>query len=817
MSDKPSGEHLAEIKHYRSVAGRKGLVTEYVEAGSASAEFLYRMEQRRQAARCRLAIDMRGKVPGACAAYEFQGLTHYLDAPCLSLFEQALSEFGGVYTVGVFERVTQAEHSYRAQELKEKNERARHARLTERKASAAERLALAAAQQALEPAPEVEVLPFGYSAKRKETRLTYITAVTLYLGDKKVPAKTSDLSLSGLKLRLAQAWPLAVGQRVGVHFTALEESENFAHAPVPYRIVKLGEKAGKPQVFVQRQDEGDTRFAAFLGQFIEANQRRYGIDLEDTIMALKASVYGQLYAQVLGHLPFFLREESADAAALALYGTSACNRSLLQNPACAPGEYLVRLLRPERLAELVRRSEREEPLLIFAYTGLRGGRTLLYSAAEHEFPGPDSRAAFLARGRSAGTLRAYLARLKPLALPDAGRIAELTAELSARNSAAAMTVAERFAGLSHAGALFEVSEQFALAPERRGHGAEAPAALEQETDDYLSPPGPVARVRAVLLGYRGRRGEERFVHSTEIEMVVGGQRYSGVTVDFSVRGIKFMLTKPVKLPPREPIKLSLSGLAKRVKDIKLTDLPYQLVAQSEDGLTLSVVREERSGFHTGSEFFRKLIEVNRDKLAEELTEHVLLAEALWAESLIGDNLLCLPFVVNRDAHYRHWLSRVGISEQAEPLLWFFRDEAGEFDFSGIGSPTVLKPLLGAAGLINEKPRDAIYAAEAYVFKNYDPVEGRERMHGINSLQLQGEALKAFVAAARDKFEHRFLRVQLMAAPDFPDAEYDEELQQIRVHARHRASQLHEEFHGVVAFGELLDVSGLIAAREAGRL
>lgn len=816
MSDKATGEHIAELKHYKSVAGRKGIVTEYVEAGSASAEFLYRMERRRIEQPCRVAVDMRGKVPGTCFAYEFQRMTHYLDEACRVIFDKTVAEFGGKYTVGVFEKVTSADHTFRAQELKEQNDRARRARQAQGKASAAERLALAPAQQALEPAHEVEVLPFGYSSKRKETRLTFITTVTLQLGARAHPAKTSDISLSGLKLTLAEPVPLSVGQSVGVHFTALAGSENFPHAPVPYRIVKIGEKSGKQLVFVQRRaDQEQVEFDRFLTQFIDANQRRYKIDLEDAVLALKARVYGQLYAQVLGHVPFFLRGNDLIGASLAWYGASTCNGNVLRHPACGPGEFLARLLRPERLQELIRRSEREEHLLIFTYTAQRGGQPALFTAAEHEFATSRSRADFLARARASGSLRVFQARLKTVSEPDAARLEDIMAALDRRGGEPAASVRARFAELSYAGALFEVSEQFAHTTDTQVRSAHELAGLAAEEDVYLNPPGPVAKPHRIALGYRGKRSEARFLHKTDIELMAGGTRHNGFTVDFSTRGLKCLLTRPLKLPAREPVKVSLVSLSKRMKDNKLLEMPYLAVSGSEDGLTLSLVREERPGFHSGSEFFRKLIDANRDRLEEDVHEHILVAESLWAESLIGDNLLTLPFVVSRDGQYRHWLTRVGISEQADPLLWFFRDEAGEFDFSGVGSPTVLKPLLVAAHLINDRPKGALFSAEAYLFKDFDPRVGYEVTHAITSLQLKDEPRKALIAAAHDKFEHRFLRVQLMAAESFPDAEYDEELQFIRTNGRHRASQLHEEFHSVVAFGELLDVSALIAARELG--
>lgn len=811
MSDKPTGEPLAEIKHYKSVAGRKVMVTEYVEAGSASAEFLYRMERKRQEAPCDEAIDMRGKVPGVCYAFEFQKLTHYLDEQCRNLFEAAVQEFGGKYTQGVFERVTNAEHSYKMQEAREKTERVKRARLAEQKISAAERIALAPGMQPLEPAHEVEILPFGYSAQRSETRLTYITAVNLYLGEgKPIPAKTADLSLGGCKLALANPVPLDVGRIVGVHFVALQDSERFSHQPIPYRIVKIGEKQGKQLLFVQRQvDESQAYFERFLTDFIEANQRRYKIDLEDSIMALKARVYGQLYGQVLGHVPFFLRGQT-----LALFGVSSCNGSLLQSPACGPGEFLARLLRPERLAELVRRSAREESLLVYTYTGQRNGKPVLFTGAENEFLSADSRRDFISRGHWAKSLRVYLLRVKPLVPPQAERIQDIMAVLDEKDESLAAKIRSRFQGLSFAGAVFEITEQFEKATDLRARSLDEMADLALEEDAFLNPPGAVAKPHGVRLGYRTRRVEERFVHKTEVELFVGGERYAGETVDFSTRGLKIVLNEPIKLHHRELVKLSLVSLAKVVKDMKLIDLPYQVVSTSYDGKTVCLVREEIIGYHLGSEFFRKLIENNRDKLQEEVSEHQLVAEAQWLESLVGDNLQSLPFVISHDAQHRHWLTRVGISEQADPLLWFFRDESGEFDFAGLGSPTVLKPMLAAAQLLNEKerPKGRIFNAESYVFKQFDAAAGCELMRGTNSLQLKGDALRAFVAAARDKFEHRFLRVQLMASLPYPDAEYEEEMAFIRNNARHRATQLHDEFHTITAFGELVDLTELIAAR-----
>lgn len=796
-----SDESPAEIKHFRTIAGRKVLVTEQVEPGSASAAFLYRMEQVRLAQASQRPLDLRLKGHADCAPYEYQGLTHYLDETGRLVFEAALAEYGGVYTEGVYERVSRAapEDRERALRLRKAIAQKIHSQM-----AVSERLAMEAARLPLEPACDVEILPFGYSSQRKETRLIYVTGVTLLAAGIRYKAKTSDLSVSGLKLTLPAVAPVSVGMSVAVHFESLEQSERYPHEPQAYRIVKIGEQNGKPRLYVQRISDapGAEDFAKFLEGFIEANSRRYPIDLEDAVLALKSRVYGQLYAQVMAHIPFFLRGRE-----LVLFGQNPCNSRLLSSTAAEPGEAMSLLLNSDRLSELIHRADREQGLLLYAYTGEQDSGAQFFNAAEPEFLSDNAKAAFVARGRESGTLRIFLARLRNLQTPQPARIAEIGAELQQHAPELVAELEANFAGLTYAGALFDVTEQ-ALASQPRIAQAEMLEALA--LDSEAAEPAPSAlTLPSVQLGYRVRRGESRFLHETEVQLTAAGATYSGMSVDFSVQGMRLKLDETVLLAAGEPVRLSLTSLAKRVKGMVLSDLPYKVVRVGEDGQTVTLRCEVRQGAHDGAEFFRKLIEANRERLALDNSEWLMQAKALRMEALVSDNLFGLPFAISRDNARRHWLTKLGYCASGEELLWFFRDEGGEYDFTAVGSPTILKALLSGEDLTAERTPGTTHTAELYLFKDYDESAQVEQIRSLSSRQLSPSGRNKFLAAVASRYDYRFLAVWLMSINAYPKADFDEELQFIRLHARHRASQLFEEFHNLVGFGELLDLSALI--------
>ena len=77
-------------------------------------QFAVGTEVARICERCEKVIDLRKSVKAKCRKFIYGGRVHYLDELAIETFNQGIEKFG-VYTVGVFEAVKNAENNIEVQ------------------------------------------------------------------------------------------------------------------------------------------------------------------------------------------------------------------------------------------------------------------------------------------------------------------------------------------------------------------------------------------------------------------------------------------------------------------------------------------------------------------------------------------------------------------------------------------------------------------------------------------------------------------------------------------------------------------------------
>ena len=146
-------------------------------------QFLIKMEMSRLSQPVARFIDLRGQVTGQVKPYEYDGKQHFMDDTAIEVFEDAIKRHGG-YTLAVYEAVMNTENNHRVMQKK-------------------------AAEQALTDdssttEQSAKVIKFASYESRREERMNYSIKITVELDkDNKVAASTSDISLSGAKIKLA--------------------------------------------------------------------------------------------------------------------------------------------------------------------------------------------------------------------------------------------------------------------------------------------------------------------------------------------------------------------------------------------------------------------------------------------------------------------------------------------------------------------------------------------------------------------------------------------------------------------------------------
>ena len=87
---------------------------------SGPERFQLKSELRRLAAPCNRQVDLRKRVVGDVQPYMHKGVVHYMDSIAISIFEDGLERYQGVFTQDTYDRIFQAENNYRVIAEKDK-------------------------------------------------------------------------------------------------------------------------------------------------------------------------------------------------------------------------------------------------------------------------------------------------------------------------------------------------------------------------------------------------------------------------------------------------------------------------------------------------------------------------------------------------------------------------------------------------------------------------------------------------------------------------------------------------------------------------
>lgn len=178
-----------------------------------SQQFLIKMELKRLAQPCSYYIDLRGRVDGEVRPFEYKGQTHYLDEVAIQTFEKGLKQYGQ-YTIGIFEDVTNTDNNFRVRHQQETNKRLQDVLSKETKSTSSLVPQPSDIDTTINDYKAAHLIRFaGYSVRREERMNFSIDIEVLLQEDERFPATTSDLSVSGCKIKIPLAIEMSAGQK----------------------------------------------------------------------------------------------------------------------------------------------------------------------------------------------------------------------------------------------------------------------------------------------------------------------------------------------------------------------------------------------------------------------------------------------------------------------------------------------------------------------------------------------------------------------------------------------------------------------------
>ena len=765
-------------------------------------KFLLKMELKRLASPCTRLIDLRGLVDGECKPYEHDGRVHFLDDIAVKTFEENLAYYGG-YTFGVYDATMNTENNFRVIYQKEK-EQLLSPDATSKPASIVEKTQY----------PATLIVNEVYY-DRKEERMNYVIKVTVVAEGATFEAMTSDISVSGCKLRLTDNYRLHLDQDIKLEFTGLESEFVFGDKKLYQYQVRNIHMAGDVQlVGIERIDIPETSkdgFKQFLAGYIQGNKHRYKINLDNTMQALQSRAFEQFVLPKSNELAVFIKnQEGALTPKYAM--TCANNFGLYQYWQDESHQStLVFLLNSERLNRLKKAAALGKTLLVYCFVHKTNGKYYFYSADEQQLKTDTSlKQQFL--GFAANKDNFAIFQLSFIEVNHA--LAEIPFTLSNviknkdlyLNLPASAEVKNIIAQLPYLVTITEVTTKDITSEYQKLNYED----LDKSKIRQFGHKRKVEKIYVdeVGISYSNQRQEARFIYNTPVVVSQKKVTWQGESKDFSISGLKILLEKPAVLSKGDIVYLSFPQLQKISSKFDLKNLPYEIVRinKKKDILNLRVHVEKHQ--HIGRSFFKLLIEKNRDKLKPDEYAQMIPGLAKALRNIYAHSFKT-PALMVQTSGSRYKTEVIFAGEQPQGIFTEMQrlsDSLTHYNLYPIlHHPKIFDSIdstLKRLHADDDPVTDVLYISINPSKALYENAVLTKRESELSTPEMK----RMFIKRALKKGEFYCLELKLSRANE-PEMEYlNPELTYIGAYAIHRAKQLEQEIWSVAGVIQVFDIT-----------
>ncbi|NVK25391.1 MAG: PilZ domain-containing protein [Gammaproteobacteria bacterium] len=783
-----------------------------------SKQFLIKMELKRIAKPCNQLIDLRGHVAGKPFPYEHKGKIHYLDEVAKDIFEQQLEMFGR-YTIGVNEAVLAADNNHRILHKKEQT-----ARLEEKN-----KQRLSSNDVTAKPIADEEkirsdfgghVVNFTRYGIRHEERMNFSIAVELQfsIGDS-IEASTSDLSVSGAKVKIPAAKEVVIGQKVALYLTGLEKEFKLGLKDgIQYEIVGI-DSADTDSNYIRLKrtfTEDVTSFDEFLGNFINGNKRRYKINLENTLDAILIKGFEQFYLPRITSLPVFIRQIQGRLVPTLILATEN-NRETLGNFSDENKNLVFQqILNEPRIERILSSGKSIKETTLYSFTHAKAGKLYFYSATSDELNEDENkRNLFLGFGAQKASWCVHKLQLMetsdseayiPLSIPDTA-----DREIKKLNKPPSPRVQGIIKDCKYI-AMFTPLRGDAFKKQYQHHFKFDASQLKLLKSFGHPKLKRYITTTVETIEYVNLRSEERYLYKTQIEIAnpIGDfiPSVKGSTRDLSTQGLQVILDEPHDHKKGDVILLSLPELQKITKSFKLEKLPYEVMAISKNKTIMNLRTFEDGTKHHARYFFKKLIEQNIDKLTPAKMESQFPGLSTCLRNLTAKSMNNLSMYFSKENN-KIKVNTIGTSFEPN-LLHNMLASRKPSDFDVTLYPLLQRNSLGKVFtpiLSKMKRADRPEFVDIFIRYRFNQ-EGEEQtfISQVESTFSSEKIKKTFIDSSLEKDIFCVFRI-FLSRTGRPDMDYvSKELSYVGNYANHRAKELEERLWSVVGVGDIVDIT-----------
>lgn len=743
---------------------------------NTNGRFLLKMELKRKCTPCRRVIDMRNELGALCQVYEFEGVTHFMPAEAIELFQSQCYLYRDAYTLGVYEAL---QAWYRLNQGRSEH--------------------LSLPLNPFQPF-EVNAIPFASHYGRQEERMHFSSPMVLHLASgEKLQVKSSDISLGGIRVSVPYLPEYQTGEQIEVFFTGLEREHPHPvlRQSIGYQILGEEQKEGKYWLRLVKSGEHPA-FDSFLRDFIEHNRNRYRVSVDYLLSAAIIKGYEQFYLPRMTGMPLFFGKGSAPALEIALRTEN--NQHILEYWRDAKNRDMLATLFPAaRMLSLLPDRGGLRETLIYSFTHSVRSHLYFFSATREELEQSGLTTLFFQVGARRPSWRVYKFSLEACTLAEA----DLDNQPGGAHQLQDRLLRERLDQLGYVGMLQEIGldnqrEEFRF-DSRQAHNAND---LQRFGHDIHSVPFEIETLHYVQL-----RKEARYVHKTAIVVRHQDRAWLGWTRDISAHGMQIELEEAFAGEKGDILQVALPRLQDLARNMDLQRLPYRLVSLNQSRTVLHLCIEGVAERHIGHQFFSLLIESNQNKLktTREHKRYRGMARAL--RNLYTHHLFNTPVYVNK-LNGPPRPAALGLAPRPRSLAGLLQacaEREGQANLYPLLQGSLLKTLLLAplrAILREDKPEeDEVYIAGLHT-KGGAPLFRSQLASSFASVEQK----RRFIESARQQGEFYSVLVGI-SRTGRPDTSFiANELDYIAKFAIHKAKKLEEELWSVVGVGELTDTT-----------
>lgn len=782
---------------------------------SGPKRFQLKTELRDLAAPCNRQVDLRKRVIGDVQAYTHRGQIHYMDNVAIQIFEEGLDRYNGIFTEDTYRSIYQAENNIRVMQERER-ELALYAQqqgLSSNEVTAySEQIHKSVTELQQDQSVDVPYFTFGRYVTRREERMNYAASVALHIGSKVFDAVTSDVSVSGIRVRLKTAQDVILptklerGLAILVKLTGFTQEFSLNLSDGVWYTLMGTEKLpqGTYLRLKRRLDQPDDNFDAFLSKFIAGYKNRYKVNVDNIFEGLVSKANEQLYLPRMSGVPlFFKRVEKRMFPQFAL--ESKMNRAVLDSWLDETGACVVAgLFSGKRLTKFLRACQQQPQSIatcvIYSFQVLRNGRVYFYSALDSELTTPDQKRLFLAYASRRADFRVYRFSFTPLDIGKAWIPSTIPQDVVTSHDLGVRPptpeVMKQLEGLTHVGLLTDITP----VPDPYHH-------YEYERDElaalteFAHPRKGLLPLQRASFEVTDVRSESRYNYRTQMRLEAHGEGQLGITRDISTSGLQVEIERSMGIVAGDVVYISLPQLAKNYTSFDLRKIPYQVMHTSagETRLHLRVTDEKD---HLGKRFFNYLLSSRQRAFKAYEQTGTLSGLELCLRNLYCNALMSLPLFLSKASSKKIRVQRAGLSRLNETLKQYCLEVSSSNTLN-------LQPLLSEAFLheviepawLELEPNTSPWRTTLIVRRSVENNilrTRRLRLATHMSAEQMNEA-KAFIQHNSGEAEVYALQFDLVRTGQ-PDTEFiADELNYLQQYSGHRAEAVEEEMWQVVGF------------------